>query len=104
MMQLIEREQVAKANARYQVPDFRAGDTLEVSTIVPENQRKVARYKGVCIARRNRGMGSSFIIRNVIKDRPFELHFPTYSPLIQDIKILSQGKGVRRRKLFHLRR
>ena len=102
MLELIEREQVAKANARFKIPDFKAGDILEVKTIVPENMRKVAAYKGICIARRNRGMGSSFIIRNVIEDSAFELHFPTYSPLIQNIKILEKGKA-KRKKLYHLR-
>ena len=102
MMDLIEREQVAKAMARCPVPDFKAGDILEVTTIVPENQRKQATYRGICIARRNRGMGSSFIIRNVVKDSPFELHFPTHSPLIQKIKISEKGKA-KRSKLYTLR-
>ena len=79
-----------------------AGDVLEVTTIVPENQRKVSTYRGICIARKNRGMGSSFIIRNVIKERSFEMHFPTYSPLIQEIKVVKKGK-TKRSKLYYLR-
>ena len=47
-------------------------------------------------------MGSSFIIRNVVKDSPFELHFPTHSPLIQKIKIAEKGKA-KRSKLYTLR-
>ncbi|WZN59185.1 ribosomal protein L19 [Chloropicon roscoffensis] len=102
MVDLIEREQVAKANEILAVPNFRAGDVLEVTTIVPENQGKKATYRGICIARRNRGMGSSFIIRNVVKDSPFELHFPTHSPLIQNIKVVEKGKA-KRSKLYNLR-
>ncbi|QDZ18400.1 ribosomal protein L19 [Chloropicon primus] len=102
MVDLIEREQVAKAEERMPVPDFKAGDVLEVTTLVPENHGKTARYRGICIARRNRGMGSSFIIRNVIKDSPFELQFPTHSPLIQSIKVTEKGKA-KRSKLYTLR-
>mmetsp|Transcript_14159 Transcript_14159/g.35795 ORF Transcript_14159/g.35795 Transcript_14159/m.35795 type:complete len:130 (+) Transcript_14159:414-803(+) len=102
IVQLIEQERVKEATERIDIPDFKAGDILQVKMTVPENRRRTAKYKGICIARRNRGVGSSFTIRNVINGRGFEIQIPLYSPLIQEIQVVD-SKKVRRGKLYYLR-
>ncbi len=85
------------------VPDFAAGDTVIVSVNVVEGDRKrVQAYEGVVIAKRNRGLNSSFIVRKISSGEGVERTFQTYSPLIASIEVKRRG-DVRRAKLYHLR-
>ena len=69
---------------------------------MPENRRRESRFTGICIARRNRGVGSSFTLRTVLANSAVERTFPLYSPLIKEMTVLDR-KRVRRAKLFYLR-
>lgn len=97
-IQKIEAEQMTRA-----IPDFRPGDTVIVQTRVTEGEReRLQAFEGVVIARRNRGLGSSFIVRKVSHNEGVERTFQTYSPLIAEILIKRRG-DVRRAKLYYLR-
>lgn len=94
----IEREQL-KAN----VPDFAPGDTVVVQVRVTEGDReRLQAYEGVVIAKRNRGLNSSFTVRKVSHGEGVERVFQTHSPSIADIKVKRRG-DVRRAKLYYLR-
>ncbi len=85
------------------IPAFAPGDTVVVSVNVVEGERKrVQAYEGVVIARRNRGLNSSFIVRKVSSGEGVERTFQTYSPLIAGIEVKRRG-DVRRAKLYYLR-
>src|SRR5687767_9511458 len=85
------------------VPDFSPGDTVIVSVNVVEGERKrVQAFEGMVIAKRNRGLNSSFIVRKVSSGEGVERTFQTYSPLIASIEIKRRG-DVKRAKLYHLR-
>ena len=89
----IEAEQMTK-----QVPDFRAGDTVEVKVKVKEGDReRLQAFEGVVIARRNRGMHSAFTVRKVSHGEGVERVFQTYSPQVADISVKRRG-DVRRAK------
>src|SRR5688500_4738819 len=85
------------------VPPFAAGDTVIVNVNVVEGTRKrVQAYEGVVIAKRNRGLNSSFIVRKISSGEGVERTFQTYSPLIASIDVKRRG-DVRRAKLYYLR-
>ena len=85
------------------IPDFSPGDTMVVSVNVVEGERKrVQAFEGVVIAKRNRGLNSSFIVRKVSSGEGVERTFQTYSPLIASIELKRRG-DVRRAKLYYLR-
>mmetsp|Transcript_15891 Transcript_15891/g.47813 ORF Transcript_15891/g.47813 Transcript_15891/m.47813 type:complete len:320 (-) Transcript_15891:400-1359(-) len=103
MLTVLEDERVKEAMASRNIPDFRPGDSLELKVAIPQNKRRVAIVKGICIEKRNRAMRSSFTIRNQLGTvGPIERTFPLYSPHIQEITVLKRG-DVRRAKLFYLR-
>ena len=108
LIQTIEAEQIAKMTAKMtdagrSIPDFRPGDTLKVGVKVIEGERtRVQNYEGVCIARANRGMGSSFTVRKISFGEGVERVFPLYSPNIDSIEVVRKG-AVRRAKLYYLR-
>src|SRR5690242_5291930 len=86
-----------------QIPEFSAGDTVVVNVNVVEGDRKrLQAYEGVVIAKRNRGLNSSFIVRKISSGEGVERTFQTYSPLIASIEVRRRG-DVRRSKLYHLR-
>ena len=86
-----------------QIPEFSAGDTVVVNVNVVEGDRKrLQAYEGVVIAKRNRGLNSSFIVRKISSGEGVERTFQTYSPLIASIEVKRRG-DVRRSKLYHLR-
>jgi len=86
-----------------EIPDFSAGDTVVVNVNVVEGDRKrLQAYEGVVIAKRNRGLNSSFIVRKISSGEGVERTFQTYSPLIASIEVKRRG-DVRRSKLYHLR-
>ena len=97
----IEQEEIARLGK--QVPAFAPGDTVVVSVNVVEGDRKrVQAYEGVVIAKRNRSLNSSFIVRKMSSGEGVERTFQTYSPLIANIEVKRRG-DVRRAKLYYLR-
>jgi len=97
----IEQEEIARLGKK--VPEFAPGDTVIVSVNVVEGDRKrVQAYEGVVIAKRNRGLNSSFIVRKISSGEGVERTFQTYSPLIANIEVKRRG-DVRRAKLYYLR-
>jgi large subunit ribosomal protein L19 len=103
LIQTLEAEQIAKLTAVRAIPDFRPGDTLKVGVKVVEGERtRVQNYEGVCIARANKGMGSSFTVRKISFGEGVERVFPLYSPNIDSIEVVRKG-AVRRAKLYYLR-
>jgi large subunit ribosomal protein L19 len=103
LIQQLEAEQIAKLSAQRAIPEFRPGDTLKVGVKVIEGDRtRVQAYEGVCIARANKGMGSSFTVRKISFGEGVERVFPLYSPTIDTIEVVRKG-AVRRAKLYYLR-
>ena len=84
-----------------EIPDFSAGDTVVVN-VVEGDRKRLQAYEGVVIAKRNRGLNSSFIVRKISSGEGVERTFQTYSPLIASIEVKRRG-DVRRSKLYHLR-
>lgn len=103
LIQQLEAEQIQKLTAARAIPEFRPGDTLKVGVKVVEGERtRVQAYEGVCIARSNKGMGSSFTVRKMSFGEGVERVFPLYSPNIDSIEVVRKG-AVRRAKLYYLR-
>ena len=99
----IEKEQMAKLLEGKNLPDFKPGDTLKVHTKVKEGDReRIQVYEGVCIARKNDGLNSSFTVRKISFGEGVERVFPLYSPNVAKIEVSRIGK-VRRAKLSFLR-
>lgn len=103
VIQQIEQEEVARLTASKAIPDFSPGDTVVVNVNVVEGTRKrVQAYEGVVIARRNRGLNSSFLVRKISSGEGVERTFQLYSPSIASIEVKRRG-DVRRAKLYYLR-
>lgn len=103
IIQQIENEQIAKLTDGKPIPVFDAGDTLLVKVKVVEGTReRIQVFEGVCIARKNAGINSSFTVRKLSYGEGVERVFPLYSPRIEGIEIVRRGK-VRRAKLYYLR-
>jgi large subunit ribosomal protein L19 len=102
LLQTFEQEQLAQLTANKKIPDFRAGDTLKVMVKVVEGTReRVQAFEGLCIARKNAGINSSFTVRKISYGEGVERVFPLHSP---NIEILLVRRGiVRRAKLYYLR-
>ena len=97
----LEAEEMKRLDKR--IPSFSAGDTVIVSVNVVEGERKrLQAYEGVVIAKRNRGLNSSFIVRKISSGEGVERTFQTYSPLIASIEVKRRG-DVGRAKLYYLR-
>ena len=103
VLQTLDQEQVKKLTEGRSVPDFAAGDTLRVSVKVVEGEReRVQAFEGVCIARKNAGVNSSFTVRKISYGEGVERVFPLHSPRIASIELVRRG-DVRRAKLYYLR-
>ncbi|WP_156678807.1 50S ribosomal protein L19 [Sphingomonas profundi] len=103
LIQTLEAEAIEKFKANKTLPEFRPGDTVKVGVRVVEGERtRVQNYEGVCIARANKGMGSSFTVRKISFGEGVERVFPLYSPNIDSIEVVRRGV-VRRAKLYYLR-
>ena len=99
----LEQEEIARLSAGKTIPEFRAGDTVNVLVNVIEGSRKRTQaYEGVVIAKRNRGLNSSFIVRKISSGDGVERPFQLYSPTIASIEVKRRG-DVRRAKLYYLR-
>lgn len=102
-IQQIEQEQIDKLTADKSLPDFAPGDTVRVLVKVVEGTReRVQAFEGVCIARKNAGLNSSFTVRKLSYGEGVERVFPLYSPRIEDVELVRRGR-VRRAKLYYLR-
>ena len=96
----IEKEQMEKLTAGKNLPNFKPGDTLKVHTKVKEGDReRIQIYEGVCIARKNDGLNSSFTVRKISFGEGVERVFPLYSPNVAKIEVARIGK-VRRAKMY----
>ena len=101
LIRQIEQEEIARLNKK--IHEFAPGDTVVVNVSVVEgNRKRVQAYEGVVIAKRNRGLNSSFIVRKVSSGEGVERTFQLYSPLIAGIEVKRRG-DVRRAKLYYLR-
>ena len=101
IIETLEREEMARLGKTY--PAFSPGDTVIVNVNVVEGERKrVQAYEGVVIAKRNRGLNSSFVVRKISSGEGVERTFQTFSPLIASIELKRKG-DVRRAKLYYLR-
>jgi len=103
LIEKIEQEEIARLTSSKVIPAFAPGDTLVVNVNVVEGTRKrVQAFECVVIAKRNRGLNSSFIVRKISSGEGVERTFQTYSPLIASIEVKRRG-DVRRAKLYYLR-
>jgi len=97
----LEKEEINRLGTS--LPDFSPGDTVVVNVNVVEGERKrVQAYEGVVIAKRNRGLNSSFTVRKISSGVGVERTFQSYSPLIASVEVKRRG-DVRRAKLYYLR-
>ena len=102
IIEQIEKEQIKKLTKNKAIPVFRSGDTVKVFVKVIEGSReRMQTYDGVVIAKKNRGINSSFKVRKISNGEGVERLFHLYSPNIQ-IEVVKHGK-VRRAKLYYLR-
>ena len=98
---ILEKEEIARLGKT--IPNFAPGDTVIVNVNVVEGDKKrVQAYEGVVIAKRNKGLNSSFIVRKISAGEGVERTFQTYSPSIASIDVKRRG-DVRRAKLYYLR-
>jgi len=103
IIQTLEAEQIAKLTATKTIPTFVPGDTLRVNVTVKEGERsRIQAFEGLCIARSNRGINSSFTVRKISYGEGVERIFPLYAPTLAEIQVVRRG-DVRRAKLYYLR-
>ena len=99
----IGKSQMEAVTEQRSIPEFGPGDTVKISVKVVEGSReRVQAFEGVCIARSNRGVNSSFTVRKISYGEGVERIFPLLSPKIQAIEVMRRG-AVRRAKLYYLR-
>ncbi len=99
----INKDSLKKILAKRKLPDFFAGDTIKVGVRIFEGKRERVQYfEGVCIAKKNRDINSSFTVRKISFGEGVERTFALYSPVIGSIKVIRSGK-VKRAKLYYLR-
>jgi large subunit ribosomal protein L19 len=99
----LEQEQITKLTAQRATLAFNPGDTVRVNVKVVEGTReRIQAFEGVCIAKKNRGINSSFTVRKISYGEGVERIFPLYSPRIDSIDLIRRG-DVRRAKLYYLR-
>ena len=101
LIQKLEQEEIARLGRK--IPEFAPGDTVVVKVVVVEGDKKREQsYEGVVIAKRNRGLNSSFIVRKISSGEGVERTFQLYAPSIASIEVKRRG-DVRRAKLYYLR-
>src|SRR5436853_7374840 len=101
LIQKLEQEEIKRLDRK--IPEFAPGDTVIVRvTVVEGDKKREQAYEGVVIAKKNRGLNSSFIVRKISSGEGVERTFQTHSPLIASIEVKRKG-DVRRAKLYYLR-
>ena len=99
----INRESVKQILEKRKIPEFFAGDTIKIGVRIAEGKReRIQFFEGVCIAKKNRDINSSFTVRKISFGEGVERTFALYSPIIGSIKVIRSGK-VKRAKLYYLR-
>jgi len=99
----INKANVEKILTTKKIPDFFSGDTIKVGVRIVEGKRaRIQYFEGVCIAKKNRDINSSFTVRKISFGEGVERTFATYSPIVDSIKVIRSGQ-VRRAKLYYLR-
>ncbi len=99
----INRANVQKIASKKKIPDFFPGDTVRIGVRIVEGKRaRIQNFEGVCIAKKNRNINSSFTVRKISFGEGVERTFALYSPVVSSIKVIRSGK-VRRAKLYYLR-
>ena len=99
----IDKSSIEKSTSDENIPSFAPGDTLRVHVKVIEGEReRIQVFEGVCIARKNRSINSSFTVRKISYGEGVERVFPLYSPILDKIEVTKRG-DVRRAKLYYLR-
>tara|TARA_B100001121_G_C18463695_1_gene514484 strand:- start:222 stop:728 length:507 start_codon:yes stop_codon:yes gene_type:complete len=99
----INKEAIKRIIANKKITDFSAGDTIKVGVKIVEGKReRIQFFEGVCIAKKNRDINSSFTVRKISFGEGVERTFALYSPNVDSIKVIRSGK-VRRAKLYYLR-
>lgn len=103
VIETLEREEMQRMTDLRKLPDFAPGDTVKVNVKVKEgNRERVQAFEGVCIARKNRQLNSSFTVRKISYGEGVERVFPLHSPVIESVEVVRRG-AVRRAKLYYLR-
>lgn len=102
-LQKFEQEYANKLSADKKMDEFNEGDTVRVNVRIIEGAtERVQAFEGVCIAKKNAGLHSSFTVRKISHGEGVERVFPVYSPRVEGVELVRQGK-VRRAKLYYLR-
>src|SRR6201991_2172071 len=103
VVESVEAGEIARLTEGRSIPAFSAGDTVRVNVKVIEGQReRIQAFEGVCIARRNAGLNSSFTVRKISYGEGVERVFPLFSPRVDSVELVRKG-DVRRAKLYYLR-
>tara|TARA_Y100001970_G_scaffold237475_1_gene297988 strand:+ start:164 stop:538 length:375 start_codon:yes stop_codon:yes gene_type:complete len=99
----INKAYIKKIASKKKIPEFFPGDTIRVGVRIVEGKRaRIQNFEGVCIAKKNRDINSSFTVRKISFGEGVERTFALYSPVVGSIKVVRSGK-VRRAKLYYLR-
>ena len=99
----INKANVQKILSKRKIPDFFPGDTVRIGVKIVEGKRsRIQNFEGVCIAKKNRNINSSFTVRKISFGEGVERTFALYSPIVDSIKVIRSGK-VKRAKLYYLR-
>ncbi len=103
LLEVFDQIQISKLSGK-EICDFSPGDTVDVSVNLYENGAiaRVQHFIGICIARSNRGLHSSFIVRKITLNEGVERRFLIYSPCVKSVALVKRGR-VRRAKLYYLR-
>lgn len=101
-MNIVDR--IGMEQMRKDIPVFKAGDTLKVHVRITEgDKQRIQLFQGVCIARHNKGVGSTFMVRKVSNGVGVERVFPLHAPTVEKVEVVMVGR-VRRAKLYYLRK
>jgi large subunit ribosomal protein L19 len=96
-------EQIDREQLRFDMPDFRVGDTVKVHTrIIEGNKERIQIFEGIVIRRKSGGMSASYTVRKVTHGVGVEKTFPLHSPRVEKVEVVTRGK-VRRARLYYLR-
>ena len=96
-------DQIEKENMKFDLPDFRSGDSVKVHIRIIEGAKeRIQIFEGVVMARRNRGMGSNFTVRKISHGVGVEKVFALHNPRLEKVEVVTRGR-VRRSKLYYLR-
>ena len=103
LMETFEKKQIERLTTKKRIPMFRPGDTLKVTVKITEGDKsRLQAFEGMCIARKNNSVNSSFTVRKISHGEGVERVFPLFSSIVEKIEVVRKG-DVRRAKLYYLR-